>query len=119
MRKRRLNESKEDLELAVVKSLDKAPLTLTEIQELEILTVRDLMSDHDLDYVLAGRVKSHVQNERLRLQAQDQQNPGKDFKSDFTSLTRSNPTAKKADTKLTESKLRSLVQEILDEETRG
>lgn len=119
MGKRRLSEAKEDLELAVVKSLDRAPLTLTELQELEGLSVRDLMCDHDLDYILAGRVKNHAQNERLRLQTQNQLKPTKDFKSDFTSLTRSNPTAAKADTKLTEAKLRSLVQEILDEETRG
>ena len=100
MRKRKLNEAKEDLDLAIVKSLDRAPLTLTQLEDLEGCSVRDLMSEHDLDHLLAGRVMKHVQSERLRLQAQDQQQPTKDFKSDFTSLTRSNPVVKKADTKL-------------------
>lgn len=116
--RRRLHEAKADLELAIVKSLDRAPLTLTELQELKDLNVRDLMSDHELDYVLAEKVKSHVQHEALRLQAQNQQTPLADFESNFTSLTRSAPTAQRP-LKLSEGQVRRLVRQMINEELCG
>ena len=107
--KRRLYEAKVDLELAVIKALDRAPLTVIELQELLALNARDLMVDHDLDYVLAERVVEHAKHETLRLQAQNLQTriDGVDF--GFTSLTRTDPVPNKS-THLTEAKLRRLVR---------
>ena len=116
--RRRLQEAKADLELAIVKSLDRAPLNLTELQELEGVNVRDLMSDHDLDYVLAEKVKSHAKHEQLRLQAQSQQSSIDGVKSNLTSLTRSNPVSQRP-TKLTEGKLRKLIKRMVNEELSG
>lgn len=116
--RRRLREAKEDLELAIVKCLDGAPLTLTELQELESFTARDLMSDHDLDYLMAEKVTAHVQRESLRLQAQDQHTPIEDFESDFTSLTRSNPITQKP-LELSEGSLRKLIRRMVNEELSG
>jgi hypothetical protein len=116
--KRQLHEAKADLDLAVVKSLDRAPLTFTELKELRDLGVRDLMFDHDLDYVLAEKVLNHVKHECLRLQAQNQQTPIEGFESDFSSLTRSTPTAQKP-LNLSESKLRKIIKQVLMEELSG
>jgi hypothetical protein len=113
--KRQLHEAKANLDLAIVKSLDNAPLTFTELQELSDLGVRDLMSDHDLDYVLADKVLNHVKHERLRLQSQNQQTPIEGFESDFTSLTRSNPIAQKP-LYLSERRLRNLIRQMVTEE---
>ena len=113
--KRRLHEAKADLELAVVKSLSGSPLTFVELQELKTLTVRDLMVDHDLDYVLAEKVLTQCKHESLRLQAQNQQTPIDGFESDFTSLTHSSPISQKPD-RLSERKLRRIIREMMTEE---
>ncbi len=116
--RRHLHEAKADLELAIVKSLDRAPLTVTELQEIESLTVRDLMSDHDLDYILAERVLSHAKNESLRLQAQNLQTRIPDLETSYTSLTRSNPIDQKPEN-LSEGTLRKIIRRIVNEELSG
>ena len=116
--RKRLHEAKADLELAVVKAIARKPLTLIETQELNDLSVRDLMSEHALDYVLAERVAKHVQKEILRFQSQNQMTAMKDVDFGFTSLTRSNPIPQKP-LKLSESSLRELVQKLVDEEHGG
>jgi len=116
--KRRLFEAKADLDLAVVKAIARKPLTVSEVHELNDMSVRDLMAEHDLDYVLAERVSKHTQHEMLRLQAQDQFTPMEDANFGFTSLTRSNPITQKP-LKLSESSLRKLVRKMVDEENSG
>jgi hypothetical protein len=113
--KRRLSEAMKDLELAVVKSLSRSPLSPEEVNELRDLTTNDLMSEHGLDYLMAGKVSNHVKHEMLRLQAQSQQTPLDDTDFSFTSLTRSNPITQKP-LKLSEAKLRSLVRKMVNEE---
>ena len=115
---RRLHEAKSDLELAVLKSLDRAPLTSIELQELSSMSVRDLMVDYDLDHVLAEKVASHVKYELLRLQAQNQQTPIDGFDSNFTSLTRSNPISQRSGN-LTEVRLRRVLRQLIREELSG
>ena len=116
--RRRLYEEKIDIDLSIIKALGRAPLTITELYELEALNTRDLMSDHDLDYILAERVTMWVKHEKLRLQAQNQQTPLRDFKSDFTSLTRSNPITQRPPN-LSEKKLRKLIRQMVNEESSG
>ena len=116
--KRQLHESKADLDLAIAKSLDRAPLTFTELKELRDLGVRDLMFDHDLDYIFAEKVLNHVKHECLRLQAQNQQTPIEGFDLDFSSLTRSAPITQKP-LSLSESKLRKIIKQVLVEELSG
>jgi hypothetical protein len=70
--KKMLFESSADLEAGIVKSLEGSPLSLDEIQELEVLQVRDLMVDNDLDYLMAEKVLLHVQKEKQRMQNQKQ-----------------------------------------------
>ena len=50
----------EDVELAVLKALEGAALSEEELQDLSSITLGDLLSDHELDYVLADKVLSHV-----------------------------------------------------------
>ena len=114
--KRRLHEAKADLELAIVKSLEKAPLTLTELQELQDLGERDLMVDHDLDYVLASRVLAHAKSENYRMRAQNQQTSIEGYKTNATSLTRSFPINEAK--RLSDGGLKRLIHKIFKEELR-
>ena len=106
---------KVELELAIVKALDKAPLTIAELQELGALGVRDLMVDHELDYLLAEKILNHVKHEMLRLQAQNQQTPYEEFELDLMSLVHSDPQITKP-MNLAETKLRRRVRRLARDE---
>ena len=114
--RRRLHEAKADLELAIVKSLDGAPLTLVELQELQDLGERDLMFDHDLDYILADRVLTHMKSENYRMRAQNLQTPIDGYESDATSLTRSFPINESR--RLGKRQLTRLIRNMINEELR-
>lgn len=111
----RLLESREDLELAVVKALNGAQLSVDEIDELRDLSVRNLMVDHDLDHLLASKVLQHVQSEDLRMNAQNLETPIEDYEGEGTSLTRSSPISeRKIETRASfNSLLRRLVSDEL------
>ena len=85
---KRLHEA---LDLAVIRALNGSELTVKEIDELRDLTVRDLMIDHGLDHVMAGKVLDHVTSENLRMNAQNQYTPIEDYEDDDTSVTRTSP----------------------------
>ena len=87
----RLHEAKADLELAVIKALNSARLTVDEIDSLKDLSTRDLLVDHGLDRVMADRVLAHVTSEEYRTNAQNLESPVEDYSSAATSLTRSFP----------------------------
>ena len=72
-RKRVLKEETSKIEVAISKALCGAPLFPSELNELSVLTTQDLISAHDLDYLLAEKVKVHVRSEYLRHRAQSQQ----------------------------------------------
>jgi len=80
-----------DLELAVIKALNNAPLVVAEVDALKQLSTRDLMVDHGLDYLLADKVVLHTKSEVLRTNAQDLEAPIEDYQFSSTSLTRSFP----------------------------
>ena len=108
-----LFEGTEDLELSVIKALNGAELSVGEIDELRVLTVRDLMVEHDLDYLLANRILRHVQSENLRMNAQNLYTPIPDYEDDSTSLTRSYPMS---ETKIkSASSLNSLLRNLINE----
>ena len=111
----RLLESQEDLELAVVKALNGADLSVDEIDELRGLNVRSLMVDHDLDHLMADKVLRHVQSEDLRMNAQNLESPIEDYEDEGTSLTRSTPISeRKIETRTSfNSLLRRLVSDEL------
>lgn len=111
--KRHLHEAVEDLELAVLKAMSRASLTLKETQALNELSVRDLMADHGLDYILAECVVKHVQHEMLRFQSQNLMTPLEDSSFGFTSLTRSSPTPQKP-LGLSESRIRNIVRKVVE-----
>ena len=70
-----LSEAKSDLELAIVKSLCKAPLNPTELDEVLSITEADLLKDHDLDLYMTQQIKYHAKNEQFRLRAQNLYTP--------------------------------------------
>jgi hypothetical protein len=104
--RRRIKEAV-DLELAVVKSLNGANLSVDEIEAMRDLTTRDLMFDYDLDYLLADRVRTNVHGQEYRINAQDYEPIG-------TSLTRSFPIDETK--RLTNKGLRRLVLKMINEE---
>ena len=111
--RRRIKEAV-DLELAVVKSLNGANLSVDEIEAMRDLTTRDLMFDYDLDYLLADRVRDHLKSQEYRANAQDQETPLEDYEPIGTSLTRSFPIEEGK--RLTSSGLRRLVLRMISEE---
>ncbi|MBK25133.1 MAG: hypothetical protein CME70_14140 [Halobacteriovorax sp.] len=62
--------SKEDRELAVLKSQSRSPLNLDEMIELLDVDMGSLMVEYDLDLVQANQVMAWRKQEALRYQAQ-------------------------------------------------
>ena len=108
--RRRLREQKVDIDIAIAKSLEGAYLTPEEVHELSAMSNRDLMSEYDLDYLLAGEVLKHVTSEMLRLQAQDQQTRVSDAQFGLSSLTHLKPIPEKPPG-LTETRMRRLIRQ--------
>jgi len=69
-RKRILKESLSKVEVAISKALNRAEMLPTEVEELLHLTTHELISEHDLDYLLAEKVRTHVALEHNRLMNQ-------------------------------------------------
>ena len=110
----RLLDSQEDLELAVIKALNGANLTVDEIDELRDLTVRILMADHGCDYLMADKVLRHVSSEDLRMNAQNLESPIEDYEDEGTSLTRLTPISEQR--KKTRASLHSLLRRLVNDE---
>ena len=106
--KRRLLEAKADLECGLAKALSLAALNSTELNEIEKLTVVELITDHGLDPVMAEKVLVHAQTERYRMKYQKQQTPDaphlQDFEPTAGSFSRTHP--------LTEARLYKIVKEV-------
>ena len=110
MKKRRvLKESKATLEVAIAKALSRGKLLPSELNELEELTVHDLIHEHSLDYLMAEQVKVHALSERQRMTYQGQQTWEPDSRESFGSFTRTHP--------IPESRIRSKIRNIIKELT--
>ena len=108
MRKRRvLKESRATLEVAIAKSLSRGKLLPSELDELTGLTVHDLMHEHNLDHLMAEKIKVHVLTERQRMAAQGQQTWEPDSRESFGSYTRTHP--------IPESRIRNKIRNIIKE----
>jgi len=112
-----------DLELAVIKALNNAPLVVAEVDALKQLSTRDLMVDHGLDYLLADKVALHAKSEVLRTNAQDLEAPIEDYQFSSTSLTRSFPideplVSLNESRRLSNKSLKRLVLAMINEEQR-
>jgi len=82
MSRRRLNESlnKDEVKIAITKALVQAPLTVMELNELQLLDVGKLIVEHQLSYPAAEKVLMWVQNEILRANGQILYTGGEDRK---------------------------------------
>ena len=109
--KKQLHENKAALELAIVKSLGSARLTVSEVQELSSLSERDLIFDYDLDSLMAEKVKRHAACEQSRLQAQNQYTPIEGFEPKERSLTRTWPITESRNSRI--KRLRRLVAKVV------
>ena len=109
--RKKLHEGKADLEVAIVKSLGGANLSISEVQQLSELSVRDLMFEYELDSLMAGQVKKHVMLQQNRQQAQNQYTSLADFENQPRSLTRTWPITESRKKKI--SRLRYLVKKVM------
>jgi len=73
--KRTLLEAKADLEAGIAKSLGRGRLNQAELEELEKLTLPEMLKDHGVDSWMAEKIFLHAQAERYRLTYQDQYKP--------------------------------------------
>jgi len=109
---KKLQEASAELELAIVKAIDGASLVEKEIQDLSTLSLGDLMSDYDLDYILADKVKHHVEQEYARYENQRMLQSITDVNESVFHNKSSNLKFKK----LTNVQVRKLVRHIINEE---
>jgi hypothetical protein len=115
--RRRLNEQKVDVDIAIAKCLERARLAPEEAHALNDLGLVDLTSEHNLDYILADKVRKHVDSEVLRMQAQDKYSRIDDSDFDLTSLTRLSPIPQKP-SGLTETRLRYVIRKVLRKKSK-
>lgn len=71
--KRNLKESTSTIEVIVSKCLGSAKLRPSDLEETRHITHADLMEDYGLDSLLAEKVMTHLNSERLRQKAQSLQ----------------------------------------------
>tara|TARA_Y100000034_G_scaffold125927_1_gene176394 strand:- start:1815 stop:2222 length:408 start_codon:yes stop_codon:yes gene_type:complete len=112
-KKRVLKESKATLEVAIAKSLSQGRLLPSELDELEGLTAHELMHEHNLDYLMAERVKVHALTERQRITYQAQQTWEPDSRESFGSFTRTHPIPESH----IRNKIRNIIKETMTTET--
>lgn len=67
-----LSEARADLESGLAKALGGSRLDPVELNELEKLTVHDMVTEHGLDSLMAEKIVLHAQSERMRLNHQSQ-----------------------------------------------
>ena len=115
--RRLLSEAKKDLELAVVKSLCRAPLRPVELHELLSVTESDLIRDYGCDLYMAETVKQHAKQEQFRLRSQNQSTPHEDLADLYPDkpYTRTSPLNESSESGrrlvVTRQQLRRLIRE--------
>ena len=72
-KRRNLKESASTIEVVIAKSLSGSNLLPSELDEVNHLTSADLMTQHDLDSVMAEKVVAHIRAETARQSSQSMQ----------------------------------------------
>jgi len=108
-----LSEAKSDLELAIVKSLCKAPLSPIELDEVLSISETNLLKDHDLDLYMTQQIKWHAKNEQFRLRAQNLYTPvaDDDYLYPEKPYTRTDPIDESSVSKVSKRQLRRIIRE--------
>ena len=89
--KRILKEAAATLEVAIAKCLSQAKLHPSELEEIAALTTEELMSEHELDHLLAEKVRVHVQTEIQRHSQQGLMTYKPESRDSYGSMTRTHP----------------------------
>lgn len=89
--RRILKEAAATLEVAIAKCLSQAKLHPSELEEIAALTTEELMSEHELDHLLAEKVRVHVQTEIQRHSQQGLMTYKPDSRDSYGSMTRTHP----------------------------
>ncbi len=108
--KRILKEAAGTLEVAIAKCLSQGRLHPSELEEILPVTIEELVSEHDLDHLLAEKVRVHVQTECQRHSHEGLAAWQPDSRKSYGSLTRTHPIPEgKRDAK-------SIINEALSDE---
>jgi hypothetical protein len=97
--RRILKESAATLEVAIAKCLSQGELNPTELEEIAALTTEELMSKHELDHLLAEKIRVHVQTEIQRHSYQGQMTQDIESRDSYGSMTRTHPIPESVDKK--------------------
>lgn len=89
--RRILKEAASTLEVAIAKCLSRSKLHPSELDEISALTTEELMSEHELDYLLAEKVRVHVQTEVQRQANQSLMSYKPESRDAYGSMTRTHP----------------------------
>ena len=89
--RRILKESVATIEVAIAKCLSQGKLHPSELDEVSALTTEELMSEHELDYLLAEKVRVHVQSEMQRHAQQGLLTYKPESRESYGSMTRTHP----------------------------
>jgi len=106
--KRILKEAAATLEVAIAKCLSQAKLHPSELEEIAALTTEELMSEHELDHLLAEKVRVHVQTEIQRHSQQGLMTWDPDSRDSYGSMTRTHPIPESV------SKKKNIIKELAD-----
>lgn len=106
--KRILKEAAATLEVAIAKCLSQGKLHPSELEEIAALTTEELMSEHELDHLLAEKVRVHVQTEIQRHSQQGMMTWDPDSRDTYGSMTRTHPIPESV------SKKKNIIKELAD-----
>jgi len=106
--RRILKEAAATLEVAIAKCLSQAKLHPSELEEIAALTTEELMSEHELDHLLAEKVRVHVQTEIQRHSQQGLMTWDPDSRDSYGSMTRTHPIPESV------SKKKNIIKELAD-----
>jgi len=110
-----ISEARADLESGLAKALGGGKLTVAELNELENLTVAEMMTEHGIDSIMAEKVVLHAQSERYRM---NHQRPyaRSQFDDDFEAVGGYNRTHPITETSRgSKRRMRALVRKVLRE----
>ena len=107
-----------DLDLAVVKAMSRAPLSLDEVDELSVMGAQELISEQGLDYAQAEEVMKWARHEMHRHTAQHLSGlRADDHESRGTSHGSIDPVLRERRSrrpkKMTQRDLRKLISEVI------
>ena len=107
-KRRVLKESASTIEVAIAKCLSQAKLHPSELDEIVSLTSEELISEHNLDYLLAEKVRVHVQTEVQRHTQQGLMTYQTQSREEYGSMTRTHPIPESKENK------KNVIKELSD-----